>query len=53
MTYRAPVAEMVFSMRHAAGLDRAIADGIRTADIASGKPSVGCQAMGAAILARL
>ena len=28
MTYRAPVAEMVFTMRHVAGLDRAIADGL-------------------------
>lgn len=36
-----------------AAVDRAIADGIRTADIASGKPSVGCKAMGAAILERL
>jgi 3-isopropylmalate dehydrogenase len=34
-------------------VDRTIADGIRTADIASGKTSVGCKAMGAAILARL
>src|SRR5690242_11680513 len=28
MTYRAPVADMAFTMRHAAGLDRAIADGL-------------------------
>jgi butyryl-CoA dehydrogenase len=28
MTYRAPVAEMAFTMRHAAGLDRAIAEGL-------------------------
>jgi acyl-CoA dehydrogenase len=28
MTYRAPVAEMAFTMRHVAGLDRAIADGL-------------------------
>jgi acyl-CoA dehydrogenase len=28
MTYRAPVAEMAFTMRHIAGLDRAIADGV-------------------------
>jgi acyl-CoA dehydrogenase len=28
MTYRAPVAEMVFTMRHVAGLDRALAEGL-------------------------
>ncbi|HEX8666563.1 MAG TPA: acyl-CoA dehydrogenase [Beijerinckiaceae bacterium] len=28
MSYRAPVAEMVFAMRHVAGLDRAIAEGL-------------------------
>ena len=28
MTYRAPVAEMVFTMRHVAGLDRAVAEGL-------------------------
>jgi acyl-CoA dehydrogenase len=28
MTYRAPVAEMAFTMRHVAGLDRAIAEGL-------------------------
>jgi acyl-CoA dehydrogenase len=28
MTYRAPVAEMFFTMRHVAGLDRAIAEGL-------------------------
>jgi acyl-CoA dehydrogenase len=28
MTYRAPVAEMVFAMRHVGGLDRALADGL-------------------------
>jgi butyryl-CoA dehydrogenase len=28
MSYRAPVAEMVFTMRHVAGLDRAIAEGL-------------------------
>jgi acyl-CoA dehydrogenase len=28
MTYRAPVAEMVFTMRHVAGLDRAIEEGL-------------------------
>jgi acyl-CoA dehydrogenase len=28
MTYRAPVAEIAFTMRHVAGLDRAIADGL-------------------------
>jgi butyryl-CoA dehydrogenase len=28
MTYRAPVADMAFTMRHAAGLDRAIAEGL-------------------------
>src|SRR3712207_1219848 len=28
MIYRAPVAEMVFAMRHVGGLDRAIADGL-------------------------
>ena len=28
MTYRAPVAEMAFTLRHVAGLDRAIAEGL-------------------------
>jgi acyl-CoA dehydrogenase len=28
MTYRAPVADMVFTMRHVAGLDRALAEGL-------------------------
>ncbi|HYI91562.1 MAG TPA: acyl-CoA dehydrogenase family protein, partial [Beijerinckiaceae bacterium] len=28
MTYRAPVAEMVFAMRHVGGLDRALAEGL-------------------------
>jgi acyl-CoA dehydrogenase len=28
MTYRAPVSDIVFTMRHAAGLDRAVADGV-------------------------
>src|SRR5688572_22390381 len=28
MTYRAPVAEIAFTMRHVAGLDRAIAEGL-------------------------
>jgi acyl-CoA dehydrogenase len=28
MTYRAPVAEMVFTMRHVAGFDRALAEGL-------------------------
>lgn len=28
MTYRAPVSDIVFTMRHVAGLDRAIADGL-------------------------
>jgi acyl-CoA dehydrogenase len=28
MTYRAPVAAMVFTMRHVAGLDRALAEGL-------------------------
>ena len=28
MTYRAPVADIVFTMRHVAGLDRALADGL-------------------------
>jgi 3-isopropylmalate dehydrogenase len=36
-----------------AAVDRTIADGIRTADIAAGKPSVGCKAMGRAVLERL
>ncbi|MFL5188044.1 MAG: acyl-CoA dehydrogenase N-terminal domain-containing protein, partial [Microvirga sp.] len=27
MTYRAPVSDIVFTMRHVAGLDRAMADG--------------------------
>ncbi len=36
-----------------AAVDRAIAEGIRTADIAAGKPSVGCKAMGRAVLERL
>ena len=37
MTYRAPVAEIAFTMRHVAGLDRAIAEGLQpnlTADLA-------------------
>ncbi len=37
MTYRAPVAEIAFTMRHVAGLDRAIAEGLEpdlTADLA-------------------
>src|SRR3954463_13442925 len=34
MTYRAPVAEMAFTMRHVAGLDRAIAEGLH-GDLAS------------------
>ena len=28
MTYRAPVSEIAFTMRHVAGLDRAIAEGL-------------------------
>src|SRR5829696_235368 len=28
MTYRAPVSDIVFTMRHVAGLDRAVADGV-------------------------
>jgi acyl-CoA dehydrogenase len=28
MTYRAPVADIAFTMRHVAGLDRAIAEGV-------------------------
>ncbi|HLM40452.1 MAG TPA: acyl-CoA dehydrogenase, partial [Microvirga sp.] len=28
MTYRAPVSDIAFTMRHVAGLDRAIADGV-------------------------
>ena len=28
MTYRAPVPDIVFTMRHVAGLDRAVADGV-------------------------
>ena len=28
MTYRAPVPDIVFTMRHVAGLDRAVADGL-------------------------
>ena len=28
MTYRAPVQDIVFTMRHVAGLDRAAADGL-------------------------
>jgi 3-isopropylmalate dehydrogenase len=34
-------------------VDRTVADGVRTADIAGGKPSVGCAAMGKAVLERL
>ena len=36
-----------------AAVEKTVADGIRTADIAGSGPAVGTQAMGAAILARL
>jgi 3-isopropylmalate dehydrogenase len=36
-----------------AAVERTVADGIRTADIAGGGRAVGTQAMGEAILARL
>jgi 3-isopropylmalate dehydrogenase len=60
----AQILSVALMLRHSFGLeaeakqienavDRTIADGIRTADIASGKTSVGCKAMGEAILARL
>jgi acyl-CoA dehydrogenase len=35
MPYRGPVAEMIFTMRHVAGLDRALADGLYGEDLSS------------------
>ena len=60
----AQILSAALMLRHSFGLeaearaieravDRTIADGIRTADIAGGKASVGCQAMGRAVLERL
>jgi 3-isopropylmalate dehydrogenase len=60
----AQILSCALMLRHSFGLeeeartieravDRTIADGIRTADIAGGKASVGCAAMGRAVLERL
>lgn len=60
----AQILSIALLLRHSFGLeaearvieqavDRTIADGIRTADIAGGKASVGCAAMGRAVLERL